>query len=87
MDYHRLWVITGLIHYVLYELVDSKCYGLLQVMGYHSMGYLRFDCMCWWTRNAMSCYRLWVTVKPEIIHTLGRHQILWVITGYGLSQV
>ena len=24
--------------------VDSKWYGLLQVMGYHSMGYLRFDC-------------------------------------------
>ena len=24
--------------------MDSKCYGLLQVMGYHSMGYLRFDC-------------------------------------------
>ena len=45
MGYHRLWVITGLIQYVLYELVDSKCYGLLQVMGYHSMGYLRFDCI------------------------------------------
>jgi len=27
------------------------------------------------------------TVKPEITHTLGGHQILWVITGYGLSQV
>ena len=26
------------------------------------------------------------TVKPEITNTLG-HQILWVITGYGLSQV
>ena len=27
------------------------------------------------------------TVKPEITHTLGEHQILWVITGYGLLQV
>ena len=27
------------------------------------------------------------TVKPEITHTLSGHQILWVITGYGLSQV
>ena len=24
--------------------MDSKCYGLLQVIDYHSMGYLRFDC-------------------------------------------
>ena len=28
-----------------------------------------------------------VTVKPEITHTLGGHQKLWVITGYGFSQV
>ena len=28
-----------------------------------------------------------VTVKPEITHTLGGHQFLWVITGYGFSQV
>ena len=27
------------------------------------------------------------TVKPEITHTLGGHQLLWVITGYGFSQV
>ena len=27
------------------------------------------------------------TVKPEITHTLGGHQKLWVITGYGFSQV
>ena len=27
------------------------------------------------------------TVKPEITHTLGGQQILWVITGYGFSQV
>src|SRR5262245_9035961 len=27
------------------------------------------------------------TVKPEITHNLGGHQILWVITGYGFSQV
>ena len=27
------------------------------------------------------------TVKSEITHTLGGHQILWVITGYGFSQV
>jgi len=27
------------------------------------------------------------TVKPEITHTLGGYQILWVITGYELSQV
>jgi hypothetical protein len=27
------------------------------------------------------------TVKPEITHTLGGHQFLWVITGYGFSQV
>jgi hypothetical protein len=24
--------------------LDANCYGLLEVMGYHSMGYLRFDC-------------------------------------------
>ena len=24
--------------------MNSKCYELLQVKGYHSMGYLRFDC-------------------------------------------
>ena len=29
--------------------MDSECYGLLQVMGYHSMSYLRFDC-------SVSCY-------------------------------
>ena len=28
-----------------------------------------------------------ITVKPEITHTLDGHQILWVITGYGLLQV
>ena len=27
------------------------------------------------------------TVKPEITHTLGGYQILWIITGYGLLQV
>ena len=27
------------------------------------------------------------TVKPEITHTLGGHKFLWVITGYGFSQV
>ena len=27
------------------------------------------------------------TVKPEITHTFGGHQFLWVITGYGFSQV
>ena len=28
-----------------------------------------------------------ITVKPEITHTLGGHHFLWVITGYGFSQV
>ena len=41
----------------------------------------------WWTQNAMDYYRLWVTVKPKITHTLSGHQILWVITGYGLLQI
>jgi hypothetical protein len=27
------------------------------------------------------------TVKPEIIHTHGGCKLLWVITGYGFSQV
>jgi hypothetical protein len=27
------------------------------------------------------------TVKPEITHTFGGHKKVWVITGYGFSQV
>ena len=27
------------------------------------------------------------TVKPEITHTFSGHNFLWVITGYGFSQV
>ena len=46
---YGLWVITGMGYghrnFLSTKLVDPKCYGLSQVMGYHSMGYLRFDCM------------------------------------------
>src|SRR5688572_17428947 len=28
-----------------------------------------------------------LTVKPEITHTFGGHKKVWVITGYGFSQV
>ena len=46
---YGLWVITGMGYehrnFLSTKLVDSKWYGLSQVMGYHSMGYLRFDCM------------------------------------------
>ena len=56
---YGLWVITGMGYghrnFLSTKLVDPKCYGLSQVMGYHSMGYLRFDC----TRNCD-------TVKSEI---------------------
>ena len=45
---YGLWVITGMGYghrnFLSTKLVDPKCYGLLEVMGYHSMGYLRFDC-------------------------------------------
>src|SRR5688572_17745957 len=45
---YGLWVITGMgfehRNFLSTKLVDSKWYGLSQVMGYHSMGYLRFDC-------------------------------------------
>src|SRR5688572_4403546 len=30
---------------------------------------------------------IWCTVKPEITHTFGEHKKVWVITGYGFSQV
>jgi hypothetical protein len=43
MDYYRLWLFSGLFTYV--GTGGFKSYGLLQVMGYHSMGYLRFDCI------------------------------------------
>ena len=46
---YGLWVITGMGYghrnFLSTKLVDSKCYRLSQVMGYHSMGYLRFDCI------------------------------------------
>ena len=31
MDYYKLWHFSGLIHHVLQELVNTKCYGLSQV--------------------------------------------------------
>ena len=45
-----LWVITGygfsqFIYICFIGTGGFKSYGLLEVMGYHSMGYLRFDCM------------------------------------------
>ena len=33
------------IYMCFIEVSGFKSYGLLQVMGYHSMGYLRFDCI------------------------------------------
>jgi hypothetical protein len=45
---YGLWVIGGMGYghknYLSTKLVDPKSYGLLEVMGYYSMGYLRFDC-------------------------------------------
>ena len=63
--------------------MNSKCYGLLQVMGYYSMGY----------------HRLWVITGYGLLQVMGYYRfnplcviradglkMLWVITGYGLSQ-
>ena len=56
-------------------------------MGYHSMDYLRFDCNMIIASKSTSAMKKIAAVKSEITHTLGRHQILWVIKGYGLLQV
>ena len=65
---YGLWVITGMGYghrnFLSTKLVDSKCYGLSQVMGYHSMGYLRFDCIvfqfdrCYSIYMMLKCYKL-----------------------------
>jgi hypothetical protein len=72
MDYgllqrYGLWVITGMGYehrnFLSTKLVDSKFYGFLQVMGYHSMGYLRFDC------NQVAGHGLrWSTLQSRLEH-------------------
>src|SRR5690349_12503700 len=101
MGYHSLWVITALIQYVLKELVDSKYYGLLWVItvwvisGLTVHPYTSWKLVFYELSLFMALFKCvidslnsklqWLTVKPEITHTLGGHQILWVITSYGFN--